>query len=69
LSTAFKDEEGGGGPKTKVELMWGTTGLSKENVPAWNVSMKGNATFETDYSLHFHEVENQLFDFNTCTAA
>jgi len=57
----FKDEEGGGGAMTKVELMWGTSGLSKENVPSWNVSMKGNATFDDSFSQNFHEVINQEF--------
>jgi hypothetical protein len=34
--------------------MWGATGLDKENVPAWNVSYKGNVTFDDAFAQNFH---------------
>jgi len=41
--------------------MWGATGLDKELVPAWNVSMKGNDTWDNDFGINFASVENQKF--------
>ena len=34
--------------------MWGGSGLDKENVPNWNVSYKGNVTFDSAFSENFH---------------
>ena len=46
LKEQFQDEEAGSGRKSRVGLIEGVTGLSKELVPYWNVTMKGNATFD-----------------------
>lgn len=39
--------------------MWGANGLDKENVPAWNVSYKGNVTFDDAFAQNFHVAANQ----------
>lgn len=38
--------------------MWGISGLNKDEVPAWNVTFKGNATWDGDFSKNFHLPEN-----------
>jgi hypothetical protein len=56
-----EDEGGSSGMKSPVHLMWGGTGLDKENVPAWNVSYKGNVTFDENFAENFHSVDSQLW--------
>ena len=46
--------------------MYGASGLSKDLVPAWNQSFKGNVTFDDSYALNFHKVENQAFEKKQC---
>jgi len=42
-------------------MIWGVSDLSKELVPAWNVSMKGNVTFDAAFSTNFHNIDNQNY--------
>jgi hypothetical protein len=61
LKNQFRDKESGQSRKISNDLMWGATGLSKDLVPAWNVTMKGNTTFDSAFSENFHKYENQWF--------
>jgi hypothetical protein len=63
---AFMDDEGGSGLKTPVNLMWGGKDLNKDEVPGWNVSYKGNTTFDAAFASNFHIESNQLFMKNKC---
>ena len=61
MESEFIDNEGGSGLKSNVEFMWGGNGLNKDNIPAWNVSYKGNVTFDSDFSNNFHLPTYQVF--------
>jgi hypothetical protein len=47
--------------------MWGATDLNKDNVPAWNVTYKGDVVFDAKFSDNFHTVESQLFQMDACS--
>jgi len=39
-------------------MIWGASGLDISNVPAWNVTFKGNATWDGDFSKNFAKAAN-----------
>jgi hypothetical protein len=55
MNNEFTDREAGTGRKAHVRMMWGGSDLSKDLVPAWNVSMKGNVTFDDSFAVNFHK--------------
>lgn len=62
----FEDKEGGSGQKTGVNFIWGVTELDRTEVPSWNVTWKGNATFDNSFSENFWRPENQEFMLKGC---
>lgn len=66
IQEKFLDKESGSGPKSDVGLMWGPSGLDKSEIPAWNQTFKGNATWDEEFSKNFHKPENQDYMFKKC---
>lgn len=60
------DDDGGSGLSSAVEFLWGANGLDKENVPAWNVTYKGNVTFDASFADNFHHPVSQTYMRDTC---
>jgi len=46
--------------------MWGGSDLNTDLVPAWNVSYKGNVTFDATFADNFHLPVNQKFMRDKC---
>lgn len=49
-----------------MNFIWGVTELNREEVPAWNVTFKGNATFDNAFSTNFWKEENQYYMLKGC---